>query len=246
MTEAFKEAFNSSQKTQRFCPKYLPRPLIACLKGGMRRNAQNVRRRYMNRYFSVCFPPSHYLSTASASHYFCGYYLAAAAAASALPLFRLFPNISSSDGARDRTGGERTNGTLSLSGCPSVGRSAPPSPPRFFLRPSVRRSLRIGQMTAAPRLHTLTHTLAPRQRRRRRRLAGAHRKFRPLTLINCPRQCSPNQNGEKTARSARLRRPRGPHDLSGPARVAPGMSATRSPQNFAPKRACFRVRRART
>ena len=205
------------------------------------RNAQNVRR-YMNRYFSVCFPPSHYLSTASASHYFCGYYLAAAAAAAALPLFRLFPNISSSDGARDRTGGERTNGTLSLSVGRSVGAFLSPS-----VCPSVPPYWPDDSRTAAT--HTYTHTLAPRRRRqrpRRPRLAGAHRKFRPLTLINCPRQCSPNQNGEKTARSARLRRPRGPPDLSGPTRVAPRVSATRSPQNFTSKRASFRVRRART
>ena len=178
---------------------------------------------------------------ASASHYFCGYYLAAAAAAAAaLPLFRLFPNISSSDGATDRTESERTNGTLSL----SVG----PSP--AFLSPSVRPPVRPSARppywpddSSTVATHTHTHTLA---RRRRRRLAGAHRKFRPLTLINCPRQCSPNQNGKKTARSASLRRPRRPPDLSGPLRVAPEVRATLFPQNVAQKRQYFRVRSART
>ena len=127
-------------------------------------NASAKRRKMRRMWAATCTDISWYITrplsvhpvsvAASASHYFGGYYLAAAAAAAAaLPLFRLFPNISSSDGATDRTESERTNGTLSL----SVG----PSP--AFLSPSVRPSarppvLRIGQMTAAPWLHTHTHT----------------------------------------------------------------------------------------
>ena len=160
---------------------------------------------------------------------------AASSAAAALPLFRLFPNISSSEGATDRTEGERTNGTLSL----SVG----PSPP--LLSPSVRRSAPPYWPDDSSALATHIHTHA-RARRRRRRLAGAHRKFRPLTLINCPRQCSPNQNGKKTKRSDRFCRPRGPTDLSGPPRGALEVRATVSPQNFTQKRQCFRIRCART
>ena len=142
----------------------------------------------MYRYFLVYYPPAICPPSvpASASHYFCGYYLAASAASSAaaaLPLFRLFPNISSSEGATDRTEGERTELCL----CPSVRRRR-----RFFLRPSVGRPLRIGQMTAAPWLHTYTHTRSTAAATRRRA-----QKISPPDVDKLPQTMQPKPEREE-------------------------------------------------
>ena len=87
---------------------------------------------------------------------------------------------------RERRIGRRANERTELCLCPSVRRR------RFFLRPSVGRPLRIGQMTAAPWLHTYTHTRSTAAATRRRA-----QKISPPDVDKLPQTMQPKPEREE-------------------------------------------------